>query len=200
MGRCWEGGEPPPQPPPPFFFNRLAGGWGGTSPPLGSGGACYAQPCLLPFGLWTTLVVLLIDQLSKWYASQHLADQSITLVPGFFDLELVHNMGAAFGLFANFAPGWRSLILIGVAVVATVFILTLLRKSDRILEALALGLVLGGALGNLLDRVRNGWVVDFLHLHWHDLSWPVFNLADSAICVGVGLLLWDSFRKTGTKQ
>lgn len=158
-----------------------------------------------PFFLWrlgllTTLLVFVLDQASKWYASGMLANRSIPVLPGFFDLELVHNMGAAFGLFAELPPGWRSLILIGVALLATVLIVVLLRKTDRTGEAIGLGLVLGGAWGNLFDRVRNGWVVDFIHLHWHDLSWPVFNLADSAITVGVGLLLWDSFQTTGTKK
>lgn len=155
---------------------------------------------LRQLGLLTALLVFLFDQISKWYASAELFDRSIVVLPGFFDLELVHNTGAAFGLFADFPPLWRMLILVGVAVLATVFIVVLLHKTDQVGDALGLGLVLGGALGNLLDRIRNGWVVDFIHLHWHDLSWPVFNLADSAISVGVMLLLWDSFRKTGTTQ
>ncbi len=159
-----------------------------------------ADPSRLSIGLWTTLLVFVIDQLSKWVAGTLLEGQGMEVVPGFFDLELVHNKGAAFGLFADFSPGWRGLILIGVAVIATFFMVALLRKTDRIREAVGLGLVLGGALGNLLDRVLNGWVVDFIHWHWHDLSWPVFNLADSAISLGVALLLWDSFRKTGTTK
>ena len=151
-------------------------------------------------GLLTTLLVFVLDQLSKWYASHLLAERGISVLPGYFDLELVHNLGAAFGLFATFPSGWRSLILIGVALLATLFIGVLLNKTVRLWEAFGLGLILGGALGNLLDRLRNGWVVDFIHLHWHDLSWPVFNLADSAISIGVALLLWDSFRTTGTTK
>ncbi|MBF0162822.1 MAG: signal peptidase II [Magnetococcales bacterium] len=164
------------------------------------------QPTSIPLsslrrlGLLTTLLVVWVDQLSKVYASAALAESGYTLLPGYFDLELVHNMGAAFGLFAGLSPGWRSLILIGVALLATLFIGILLRKTDRLLEAISLGLILGGALGNLWDRLRYGWVVDFIHLHWHDLSWPVFNLADSAISIGVALLLWDSFRTTGTTK
>ncbi|MEO5362123.1 MAG: signal peptidase II [Magnetococcus sp. DMHC-8] len=166
--------------------------------PLGPEHAPRLAPTLRPFGLWTTCLVFVLDQLSKWYLSGVLAQRSVVVLPGFFDLELVHNQGAAFGLFADLSPVWRGVILIGVALLATFFIMLLLRKTDRRLEAFGLGLVLGGALGNLLDRVQNGWVVDFIHLHWHDLSWPVFNLADSAICLGVGLLLWDSFRTSGT--
>ncbi|MEO5338956.1 MAG: signal peptidase II [Magnetococcus sp. MYC-9] len=152
------------------------------------------------YGLLTTLLVFLADQLSKWYLSGRLAEGGITVLPGFFDLELVHNLGAAFGMFADWPPAWRTLILVGVALCATLFIVFLLRRSERGGEAVGLGLVLGGALGNLYDRLQNGWVVDFIHVHWHDLSWPVFNLADSAISIGVGLLLWDSFRKTGTTK
>jgi signal peptidase II len=149
-------------------------------------------------GLGGAIVLLLADQLSKSWASNHLASQEWTLVPGFADLTLAHNLGAAFSLFADLPPGWRSLILIGVAVLAIVFILVLLVQSRRQQECLALGLILGGAAGNLMDRIRLGYVVDFIHLHWHDLSWPIFNLADVAIDLGVALLLWDSLRKTGT--
>ena len=146
------------------------------------------------FGLLVATLVLLADQISKWYASKVLITGSITILPGFFDFELVHNLGAAFGLFADFLPLWRDIFLISVAVFATLFVLFLLYKTPGRWEALGLGLVLGGALGNLIDRLRLGWVVDFIHLHWHDLSWPVFNLADSAISIGVVLMLLDSWR------
>lgn len=149
-------------------------------------------------GLLIAAIVLGIDQLSKWYASTLLIQGGIPIIPGFFDLVLVHNPGAAFGLFAGFSPMWRTLFLVSVAVFATVFILILLYKSRNTWETVALGLVLGGALGNLIDRLRMGWVVDFIHLHWHDLSWPVFNLADSAISVGVGIMLLNSWGSTGT--
>lgn len=148
-------------------------------------------------GLLAAFFIVVLDQISKWQASIALAKGSITVLPSFFDFELVHNLGAAFGLFAGFSPLWRGILLISVAVFAILFVLVLLYKTHRTWEALGLGLVLGGALGNLIDRLRMGWVVDFIHLHWYDLSWPVFNLADCAISIGVGLMLLDSWRPQG---
>ena len=152
----------------------------------------FPTPRLL--GVLTSVTVFGIDQLSKSYATDLLMTKTITLLPGYFDLELVHNLGAAFGLFAGFPPLWRTVVLVGVAVFAIFFLGMLLYKTHQSWEAFALGLILGGAVGNLLDRIRIGWVIDFLHLHWHDLSWPVFNLADSAITLGVGLMVWSSWR------
>ncbi|WP_130472016.1 signal peptidase II [Candidatus Magnetaquicoccus inordinatus] len=149
-------------------------------------------------GLLSAVLLLAADQLSKELASTHLATQEWSLLPGFADLTLAHNLGAAFSLFADLPPTWRSLLLVGVASLAILFLLVLLWQSKQRQESIALGLILGGAAGNLLDRLRLGYVVDFIHLHWHDLSWPIFNLADVAIDLGVALLLWDSFRKTGT--
>ncbi|MEO5376642.1 MAG: signal peptidase II [Magnetococcus sp. DMHC-6] len=142
------------------------------------------------------VLVIFFDQVSKFWMTNVLQKGEITLLPGFFDLTLVHNFGAAFGLFTNLPPFWRESILIGVAAVATFFIIWLLRQTDRIWMSMALGLVLGGAVGNLVDRLRLGWVVDFIHLHWYDLSWPVFNLADCAITLGIGMLLWDNFKNS----
>ncbi|MEO5331684.1 MAG: signal peptidase II [Magnetococcus sp. YQC-5] len=142
-------------------------------------------------GFLLAVLVIVLDQASKWMATQELAQKGITLLPGFFDLVLVHNVGAAFGLFTGFAPEIRLIFLCAVALVASVIVTYLLYKAHTWILVGAYGLVLGGALGNLIDRVRFGWVVDFIHLHWHDLSWPVFNLADSAITLGVGLLLLD---------
>ena len=145
-------------------------------------------------------LVLILDQLSKWVASRELPMRVIELLPNFFDLQLVHNAGAAFGLFAGWAPLWRLGLLTGVALVATGFVVLLLHRTQLLWNVLALGLVLGGAVGNLIDRIRFGWVVDFIHLHWHDLSWPVFNLADSAISVGVVMLLFEGFKKTKVEE
>ncbi|MBF0142764.1 MAG: signal peptidase II [Magnetococcales bacterium] len=138
-------------------------------------------------------VVLVLDQVSKHLATLHLSREGVAIIPGFFDLTLVHNPGAAFGLF-NALPGlYRQLLLVGVALLASGVILYLLSRTTRPLSALALGWILGGALGNLVDRLRFGWVVDFIHVHWHDLSWPVFNIADSAITLGIGVMVWESF-------
>ena len=166
--------------------------WGGSGPLRATVDSFFPTPRLL--GGLTSVTVCGVDQLSKSYATDRLTTESITLFPGYFDLELVHNLGAAFGLFAGFSPFWRTLLLVGVAVFAILFLGVLLYRSHQPWEAFALGLILGGAIGNLLDRIRLGWVVDFIHLHWHDLSWPVFNLADSAITVGVALMVWTSWR------
>ncbi|MBF0176044.1 MAG: signal peptidase II [Magnetococcales bacterium] len=149
------------------------------------------------FGIFVALLVLAADQLTKWMASLTLVDGGVVILPGFIDLVIVHNIGAAFGLFAGWSAPWRLGILAGVAVLAIGLMLHLIRLSTRYWSAGALALVLGGAVGNLVDRLRWGWVVDFIHLHWHDLSWPVFNVADSAITLGIGMLLWEHFFHAG---
>ncbi|MBF0190427.1 MAG: signal peptidase II [Magnetococcales bacterium] len=151
-------------------------------------------------GLLWAVVVFALDQGSKWLATRDLADQGITLIPGFFDLVLVHNVGAAFGLFTGMAAEYRVIFLCSVAALASVLIVWMLLGAETRILVAGLGLLLGGALGNLLDRVRFGWVVDFLYVHWHDLSFPVFNLADCAISAGVGLLLLDHLLTSNTSD
>jgi len=113
----------------------------------------------------------------------------------FFDLVRYHNEGAAFSFLAA-AGGWQRIFFSAIAVVASAIIIRLLRKyPQQQLFCFALALVLGGALGNLYDRVTLGYVVDFLFFHYQEYYWPAFNVADSAICVGVALLILDSFRK-----
>ncbi|MBF0589206.1 MAG: signal peptidase II [Magnetococcales bacterium] len=150
---------------------------------------------MMRWGLVMAALVLVLDQLTKVWASADLMGRKIVLVQNYFDLILVHNLGAAFGMFAGLDPVWRLLFLTSVAVLAMGLILYLLWQSQDLWGASSLGMVLGGAIGNQIDRLRLGYVVDFIHLHWHDLSWPVFNIADSAITVGIGMLLWESFRK-----
>jgi signal peptidase II len=112
-----------------------------------------------------------------------------------FSLILAHNPGAAFSFLSN-AGGLQRWLFTGIAVIASLWMIALLRKhANETLFALALSLVLGGALGNLIDRVLYGYVIDFLLFYWHDYSFPSFNLADSAITLGAGLLLLDSFKK-----
>lgn len=153
------------------------------------------NPALLT-GLVSGIGVIALDQFSKRLASDHLPGDPIILLEGFFDLTLVHNRGAAFGLFAGLPNGWRELFLVSIALVVGVIFINILVRSRDHLETFSLGMILGGAVGNLIDRLRFGWVVDFIHLHWHDLSWPVFNIADSAISVGVALLAWDHIRSS----
>jgi signal peptidase II len=145
------------------------------------------------WGLVIATTVFAVDQASKEWASVYLREESILIWPNFFDLTLVHNLGAAFGMFRTLPEVWRLGLLAGVAVVASGALLWLLRQSVQWRETIGYALLLGGALGNLTDRIRWGWVVDFLHVHWYDLSWPVFNVADSAITVGITLLLWEHF-------
>ncbi|MEE9331777.1 MAG: signal peptidase II [Methylophilaceae bacterium] len=131
--------------------------------------------------------------------TKHLTQQAFQLgdklkVNSFFDLVRYHNEGAAFSFLAD-AGGWQKWFFTAVSVVASFFIVYLLNKHrDEKLFCWGLALVLGGAIGNLYDRVTLGYVVDFLSFHVNDWYWPAFNVADSAICAGVGLLLWDSFK------
>ena len=121
-------------------------------------------------------------------------NQTIELIP-YFQLTYMRNQGAAFS-FLSGAGGWQRWFFIGLAIVASVFIFVWLRKLDpsRRREAVAWALVLGGALGNLIDRILYGYVIDFLDVYVGDWHWPAFNVADSAITVGVALLLLDSFK------
>jgi len=120
-------------------------------------------------------------------------------VTGFFNLVLTFNRGAAFSLLSD-APGWQRELFIGVAVFTAVVIVWMLaREGHDKLFSLALALILGGALGNLWDRITLGYVIDFLDFHAAGHHWPAFNLADSAITVGAALLIWDGFRSNRGK-
>ena len=120
-------------------------------------------------------------------------------VTGFFNLVLAHNQGAAFS-FLNDAGGWQRWFFAVIAVIASIWIVRLLRQhASQKLFSFALAFILGGALGNLIDRIAYGYVVDFLDFYWDMNHFPAFNLADSAITCGAGLLLLDSFmNKTET--
>jgi signal peptidase II len=139
----------------------------------------------------TALAVLLLDQLTKYWALQRLPPGlPVTVIDGLFSLTLVMNRGLAFGMLATTSPGWRwvvALLSIGALGVLAVVGLRMLPGGGR-LTPLALGLIFGGAVGNLLDRGRFGAVVDFLDFYWRGYHWPAFNAADSAITVGVSLL------------
>lgn len=146
---------------------------------------------------WLSLavVIIVLDQLSKLAISSHFAHGASLPVTGFFNLVLAHNTGAAFSFLDN-AGGWQRWMFTAIAVVASIWIVRLLRQhAQQTLFCLALALVLGGALGNLIDRVAYGYVVDFLDFYWGSYHFPAFNVADSAISVGAALLLLDSFRK-----
>lgn len=138
------------------------------------------------------LAVLALDQVSKIYIDRTMQIyDSITVVPNFFNITYLRNKGAAFSIFAD--SSFRLPFFITISLVALIVILTALRKmrDDQKLAIFSLGLIFSGALGNLIDRVRMGEVIDFIYVHWYRHYWPAFNVADSAICVGVFLLAID---------
>ena len=136
-------------------------------------------------------VVLVLDQLTKFVALRRLAlGIPQPVIDGFFSLTLVMNPGLAFGMLGRTPPAWRWVIA-ALSLVALLALLSFARRlapTGGMLSALALGLILGGAVGNLIDRARFGAVVDFLDFFWRDYHWPAFNVADSGISVGVTLL------------
>ncbi len=137
------------------------------------------------------LLVVFVDQLSKIAIENTFKFGDVRPITGFFNLVLTYNKGAAFSFLAS-ASGWQGQFLTVVGLAASVFILYLLaRHGHQRLFALALALILGGAVGNLIDRVTYGHVIDFLDFHWRGWHWPAFNLADSAIVGGAGLLIID---------
>lgn len=143
---------------------------------------------------WLSLsaLVILLDQLSKAWISSHFIYGESMSITSFFNLVLAHNQGAAFS-FLNDAGGWQRWMFSIIAVVASAWIIWLLRRhSEQKLFCFALGMILGGALGNLIDRIAYGYVVDFLDFYWDAYHFPAFNLADSAITCGAALLLWDN--------
>lgn len=145
---------------------------------------------------WLELIALVIvlDQASKWVVlSQMQTGDSIT-VTSFFRLVLVYNEGAAFSFLADHS-GWQRWFFIVLALGVSGWLLTMLRQHHReTLLPLAFSLIIGGALGNVIDRIVHGAVVDFLFFHAGRYGWPAFNVADSAITVGVALMLWAQFR------
>ena len=146
---------------------------------------------------WLSLAALLIalDQASKLWISSHFSYGESLPVTGFFNLVLAHNTGAAFSFLSD-AGGWQRWLFSAIALVAAVWIVRLLRQhAHETWFCLALSLVLGGALGNLIDRISYGYVIDFIDIFFNSYHFPAFNVADSAISVGAALLILDSFRK-----
>ncbi|MFZ3209377.1 MAG: signal peptidase II [Geobacteraceae bacterium] len=142
--------------------------------------------------LVVSVIVLVLDQATKIYIDRTMdLHSSITVVENFFNITYLRNKGAAFSFLADFR--FRLPFFIFVSLVAVVVILVVIRRlrSDQKLSAVALSLLLAGAVGNLIDRVRLGEVIDFIYVHWYEHYWPAFNIADSAICAGVFLLAID---------
>jgi signal peptidase II len=151
----------------------------------------------MPMLIWLllSLVVIVLDQLSKYWVDHAMQlYQSIELLPG-LQLTYVRNTGAAFS-FLSQAGGWQRWFFIGLGISASGLIGWWLYRLERCrqIEAMSWALVLGGALGNVIDRVLYGYVIDFLDVYYQDWHWPAFNVADSAISLGVVLLLIDSLR------
>ncbi len=155
----------------------------------------YPRPNAL---LWLALSALLIvlDQASKFVAVARLEfQQPVPFVPGFWNWTLTHNTGAAFSFLAD-AGGWQHNMFIGLALLISLVLAVALRRTPRSewQTALPYALIISGALGNVIDRFRFGYVIDFVQWYWHDYYWPVFNLADSCIVVGAVLMVLFSLR------
>jgi signal peptidase II len=145
---------------------------------------------MLPW-LALALLVIFFDQLTKIVVERALDYGDVRPVTGFFNLVLTYNKGAAFSFLAS-ASGWQDEFLTIVGLAAAAFILYLLaRHGHQRLFAFALALILGGAIGNVIDRLMYGHVIDFLDFHWRGWHWPAFNVADSAIVGGAALLILD---------
>ncbi len=143
-----------------------------------------------------TPLILILDQLTKIYIDRSMQlYQSIPVIDGLFSLTYLRNKGAAFSFLAN--ASWRLPFFIVVTIIAVVAIMVAFGKlrDDQRFAAISLTLILSGAVGNLIDRIRLGEVIDFLDVYWKSHHWPAFNVADSAICVGVAMLALDMFRE-----
>jgi signal peptidase II len=149
----------------------------------------------LRFFLASLLVSLPLDQLTKyWIVGDFHYGEIVAVIPGFFDLTHVRNPGGAFSFFASGPPVQRMVFFIGTTLLAIGLLIVFFRRLEpqARLSALALGAILGGAIGNLIDRLYYGEVIDFLDFHlWGGYTWPTFNLADSFIVVGVGILMLE---------
>lgn len=154
------------------------------------------------FWRWLALAagIIVVDQISKQAILRTLQlGERIELTP-FFNLVLAYNPGAAFSFLAD-AGGWQKWFFVALALGISAWIISMLRRhGEERLLALALTLILGGALGNVIDRFAYGAVVDFLDFHWAGMHWPAFNVADSAICVGAALMVWEQFKAGGDKK
>lgn len=148
------------------------------------------------YWLWISLLIIVADQLSKGAVRQQFDLYQIQEITSWFNLTRLHNTGAAFSFLAD-AGGWQQWFFVVLGVVVSLGVMIWLRLVPKNNQMLAIGLclVIGGALGNVIDRVVLGYVVDFLDFHFGSYHWPAFNLADIAIVSGAGLLILDSFRE-----
>jgi len=146
---------------------------------------------------------VIVDQVSKYLVATHLSPgDRWTVLEGWFQIRFITNPGGLFGSFRNLPDMWRVVLFSAVPLLASVGLLVFLLRTpaaQRVLRT-GLALILGGAVGNLIDRLRLGHVIDFLDVYWRNHHWPAFNVADTSICVGVGLILLDAFMSPTKEQ
>ena len=151
--------------------------------------------------LWLTVIFIIIDQVTKQYFEQNFSYREVVEVMPYFNFTLAHNYGAAFSFLAD-QPGWQRWFFTAIAIIASViftFWLAKTPKENKILS-ISFALLLSGALGNLIDRMLFGYVIDFLDFYYGSYHWPAFNVADSAIFIGAALMILDSFQQEKTKK
>ncbi len=151
--------------------------------------------------LWLAGLVIVLDLGTKAMATAMLTYGNPVPVMPMFNLTLLHNTGAAFSFLAG-ESGWQRWFFVTLAAVVSVFLVRWLKalKASETWSAIAIALILGGALGNVYDRVVHGYVVDFLHFYWNDYHFPAFNFADTAITIGAGMMILDIFRQSGESK
>ncbi len=152
--------------------------------------------------LWLSIAVIVIDQLTKlWVDNNLLLHARQPLIDGYFDLTLAYNPGAAFSFLAD-AGGWQRWFFTILSTVVTIILVVWLKRlpAHEKINAAALALIIGGAIGNLIDRIAYGHVIDFLLVYYQQWSWPAFNVADSAISVGVVLMLLALFHSSPSQS
>jgi signal peptidase II len=165
----------------------------------GQGTELIGSPPRKPFLLLLatiTIPIVFLDQVTKMYVQAHMAlYESIALIPNYLDITYTLNPGAAFSMLANAPPWLRLTFLLSMSTTMSIVLLVLLARSDRVsIYSVAFAVVLGGAVGNLIDRaLRGGHVIDFMRAHYYDLNYPIFNVADSAVSIGVVLIILASF-------
>jgi len=147
-----------------------------------------------------SLILVIADQLTKLMVVGYLELYESIEITSFFSLTHVHNYGAAFSFLAN-EDGWQQYFLVGISTIASIAIILWMKKTSTTqpYKLIALSLILSGAIGNLIDRAVFGFVIDFINLHYQDFYWPVFNVADMAITLGVILLLLVDFKQDKAK-
>jgi len=143
-------------------------------------------------------LVITLDQITKIMIQKYIVEgELVSIIPNFFNLTLTYNKGIAFGIFAGLPEMWRHFLINGATVVALGMIVYFLKRhyKDDKLAYLAMALIAGGAVGNIIDRIYYGQVVDFIDVYYDTLHWPAFNVADSAVCIGVFILLFRPVKK-----